>query len=80
MKFIFFLIFLVFLSLSTCQECNPQDCQSKCCIAGVCEADDLRCQFVPNYEFNYLINTLIALVSFIIGEIKNIIYLLLNFF
>ena len=74
MKKIHFLLF-IFLSIQnipkfSCQ-CTVDSCYGGCCANNIClnTTDISMCQFDKNYNFDFLINTLIALASFIVGWI-----------
>ena len=64
------LLFYIFMSfmIINALECDPNSCENRCCINGVCANNILECKFVANKEFNYLVDTLIALAAFIIGK------------
>ena len=73
-KYFFILSFIIFQIIlpSNAQNppCNITVCSVGCCDnSGNCVQDVSACQLIKNYDFTYLINTLITLASFIIGSL-----------
>lgn len=63
-----FLFLLLYFPRLIPAECVAEQC-SGCCSGGNCinTTDISRCHLDKNYNFDFLINTLLALASFIIG-------------
>lgn len=70
-----FFVFLFILNFSQITQiygqsttCDLTTCQEGCCTSdNRCTTDISACQLNKNYDFDYLIYTLIALAAFIIG-------------
>lgn len=73
MKILFAFIFILICNQKTqisgqSTTCDLTTCPHGCCTSDQrCTTDISACQLNKNYDFDYLINTLIALAAFIIG-------------